>query len=311
MINKDKKVLIVGGSGFIGSKLIENIYKKKQIIVLDNKKIINKLRKNTTFIKGNIFSKRTIKKIKNVEIVFFFIGKKGGPESTDIGKSVEYLNSNTKSLEYFLNNFENKYLKKIIFLSTEHVYGERKSKINNVYSSEVFPKNYYGLSKLLAEKILYNFYKEKKVSVIILRFPRVIAFGQKNILSVMTRSAIYKKKITINKENTKFNFIHEEDLVSAMKNSLNKKVKGFKILNIFNNSKPQKLIILAKKIKKNIRISEKIKIHEINNPPNNHNPTEIIVSNLLTKKILNWKPKFSLDKIINKQIKYYEDKKYN
>ena len=99
----------------------------------------------------------------------------------------------------------------------------------------------------------------------------------------MTRSAIYKKKITINKENTKFNFIHEEDLVSAMKNSLNKKVKGFKILNIFNNSKPQKLIILAKKIKKNIRISEKIKIHEINNPPNNHNPTEIIVSNLLTK----------------------------
>ena len=99
--------------------------------------------------------------------------------------------------------------------------------------------------------------------------------------------------------------------MSAMKNSLNKKVKGFKILNIFNNSKPQKLIILAKKIKKNIRISEKIKIHEINNPPNNHNPTEIIVSNLLTKKILNWKPKFSLDKIINKQIKYYEDKKYN
>lgn len=310
MIIKKKKILILGGSGFIGLKLIEKIYKKNQLVVLDKNQIRNNF-KNTTFMKGSIFSKKILKKIKNVENVFFLIGKKGGPESTNISKSAEYLNSNTKSLEFFLKNFKNKYLKKIIFLSTEHVYGDKKTKINNVISNETFPKNYYGLSKLIAEKILYNYYKEEKVSVIILRFPRVIAFNEKNILSNMTNSAINKKKIIIKKNKTKFNFIHEEDLLSAMINSLDKRVKGFKILNIFNNSKPKKLLALAKKIKKNVKTSKKIIIDEISNFSHEHNPTEISVSNLTARKILNWKPKFSLDKIIEKQIKYYEDKKYN
>lgn len=310
MTIKKKKILILGGSGFIGLKLIEKIYKKNQILVLDNKPIRNK-RKNTVFIKGSIFSKKILKKIKNVENVFFLIGKKGGPESINISKSAEYLNSNTKSLEFFLKNFENKYLKKIIFLSTEHVYGNKKSKINNVISNETFPKNYYGLSKLIAEKILYNFYKEKKVSVIILRFPRVIAFNEKNILSNMTHSAIYKKKIIIKKNKTKFNFIHEEDLLSAMLNSLDKRVKGFKILNIFNNSKPKKLLDLARQIKKIVKASKKIKIDEKSNLSYEHNPIEIKVSNSSARKILNWKPKFSLDKMIERQIKHHEDKKYN
>ena len=310
MTIKKKKILILGGSGFIGLKLIEKIYKKNQILVLDNKPIRNK-RKNTVFIKENIFSKKILKKIKNVENVFFLIGKKGGPESINISKSAEYLNSNTKSLEFFLKNFENKYLKKIIFLSTEHVYGNKKSKINNVISNETFPKNYYGLSKLIAEKILYNFYKEKKVSVIILRFPRVIAFNEKNILSNMTHSAIYKKKIIIKKNKTKFNFIHEEDLLSAMLNSLDKRVKGFKILNIFNNSKPKKLLDLARQIKKIVKASKKIKIDEKSNLSYEHNPIEIKVSNSSARKILNWKPKFSLDKMIERQIKHHEDKKYN
>ncbi len=195
MINKNRKILILGGSGFIGTKLIEKINRKKQLIILDKKKINNKFKKNKIFIKGSIFSKRVLQKIKNIEIVIFLIGKKGGPDSTDICKSAEYLNSNTSSLEYFLKNFENKHLKKIIFLSSEHVYGESKSAINNVCTNETFPKNYYGLSKLLAEKILYNFYKERKINVVILRFPRVIAFDEKNILSVMIHNAIYKKKL--------------------------------------------------------------------------------------------------------------------
>ncbi len=96
-----------------------------------------------------------------------------------------------------------------------------------------------------------------------------------------------------------------------MINSLNKKIKGFQILNIFNNSSPKKLLFLAKKIKKSIRNSDKIKINQINNSSYDHNPTEIKASNKLSKKLLNWRPKFSLDKIIKKQIKYYEDKKYN
>ena len=172
---------------------------------------------------------------------------------------------------------------------------------------EVFPKNYYGLSKLLAEKMLYSFYKKNKINIDILRIPRIIDLNKSSFLHKMIKSAINNNKIWINDPLTKFNFIFIDDLISAMNQCAKKQSTGFRILNIFNNSKPENLSTLAFRIKK--IINKKIKIYFLKKIEKNHNPRNPVISNIKTQKILHWKPKLSNNEILKKIIKFYEFKK--
>ena len=104
-----------------------------------------------------------------MDIVFFLIGLTGGTKSLDIKNLKKYLRYNSDSILSFLNIARKKKVKKIIFTSTEHVYGDKIGKIEDAERVEVFPKNYYGLSKLLAEKMLYSFYKKNRINIDILR----------------------------------------------------------------------------------------------------------------------------------------------
>ena len=63
-----------------------------------------------------------------------------------------------------------KKIRKIIFTSTEHVYGDDFNNKKNILNIEPSPKNLYGITKLLSEKILHNFFKKTLISIDILRF---------------------------------------------------------------------------------------------------------------------------------------------
>ena len=81
----------------------------------------------------------------------------------------------------------------------------------------------------------------------------------------------------------------------------------FRILNIFNDSRPASLLNIAQKIK-NITGKRNI-INLANHYSINHNPTCLSISNRFAKSSLNWRPLFSLEKIIKKLISHYESKK--
>ena len=71
MSKSSNNILVTGGAGYIGSHIVENLVKTKNIIILDNlvtgyKKLINKKAK---FIKADIKNKKDlIKIIKNNKI---------------------------------------------------------------------------------------------------------------------------------------------------------------------------------------------------------------------------------------------------
>lgn len=306
---KSNNILLLGGAGQIGKLFISNLNVNNDIFLLDKNLPKENNLKNFKFIKCDLLKSKSLNKIpRKIDIALFLVGHVGGPGSLEIKNLKKYIDFNCETLIRFLKVAKKNKIKKIIFTSTEHVYGDEIKKTYKTNTLEPNPKNYYGISKLLSEKILYNFYKENLTNIDILRIPRVVFNDSNNLISSMIISAISQKKIIISNSPAKFNFIYSDDLLKVFEACLRQNKKGFRILNIFNNSKPMSIRSIARliqtKLDKNLKIiSTKKKLNT------EHNPLNLTVSNTYTKKILKWKPLFDNKKIIKKLINIYEIKK--
>jgi len=304
---KIKKILLVGGSGIIGNQLIKKINNNYKVFVID-KQILKLKKKNVNYKKINLSKIKKYKDIiQKVDVIIYLIGIKGGQQSIDLNNLEKYIKYNFEIMVNFLSNYSSNKVKKIIFASTEHVYGDNDMSNKDCTRKEPSPKNYYGFSKLLSEKYLFDFFKKRLVNVDILRFPRVVSIKEDGIISQFIKKISLGNKIKLNKNKTKFNFIFMDDLIDAILLSINQINSNFRILNIFNNSKAVSLSSIAKKIEN--KIGKKAKISFIKKDSIDHNPYLLNISNKLAKKSLGWKPKVSFEKIVDKLINFYEPKK--
>ena len=304
-----KKVCIIGGNGFLGTKYIELTNKKNLDIIVFDKKVIKK-KSNIKYIYGDCLSKKTLKKIPNkIDILIYMVGQVGGPGSLNIDNLENYFVNNCQTLINFLENVKKKSIKKIIFFSTEHVYGDNYKNLNNHLKTEKKKKNFYGVTKLISEKILKNFYNKNKINIDILRFPRIINQGDNSLLTNLISVVLKKKILKIDAVNTKFNFLYASDFIKAIDCCSAKINTGFRILNIFNCDKPLNLKQITEIIKKTFKIKFLVKYKKKSNKLT-HNPIELVLSNKrLNKNKINWIPSLN-NKDIIKKIYLHELKKY-
>ena len=115
------KVLIVGGSGNLGTKICKFFLKPNyKLINLDKKKLKN-------FDKVNFINFDLTKKInknnlpKNINIIIFSAGHIGGLDSLKNDTAEKYFKYNLYTLSNLLENIQNSKLKKIVFFSSEQV----------------------------------------------------------------------------------------------------------------------------------------------------------------------------------------------
>jgi len=153
-------ILIVGASGFIGSKLIPSFENNFNTVLagysnLSNNKIINLDLTNNEevdyFVKDCIY----------FDSVIFLVGlahKKGMQKDFNAFKKINY-----DTLKNLLSSFDryNKLPNKIIFASTISIYGEKLN--NDIYyeDGEKTPLSPYAITKLMAEKFLLDNYSSK------------------------------------------------------------------------------------------------------------------------------------------------------
>jgi dTDP-L-rhamnose 4-epimerase len=173
------KILITGGAGFIGTKVIKKLMKTNEIIVLDNfsKQIHGdnpKLLNGINYIIGDVRNLDDWTKAMefNPEIIVHLAAETGTGQSMD--EINRYVSTNIVGTSIMLDLVNSgKYnVKKIILSSSRSVYGDS---INHENNQILEPKSIYGLTKLTQESLIKI---SSKIPYTILRFQNVYGEGQ-------------------------------------------------------------------------------------------------------------------------------------
>jgi len=165
------KVLLIGASGFVGTRLIEQLGKENCQNIDKNPSL--KYPEISTL--QNILENGLIDSIPSETQTIVLLAAE---HRDDVSPTSLYYDVNVEGTRNVLNAMEQKGIRNIVFTSSVAVFGLNKK--NPDESHPVDPFNHYGKSKWQAEEVLREWYNEDKEnrSLTIIR-PTVI-FGERN-----------------------------------------------------------------------------------------------------------------------------------
>jgi nucleoside-diphosphate-sugar epimerase len=331
-MNNKEKVLIIGGSGFIGHNLAIKLSKKFKIYIVDSFTINNlksfKVRtnnlENSFYIKilkerVNLLKKNKINIInldaRNYKKISKLVDKIN-PNYIYHLAAVAHANVSNKdpfsTFDNSLRTLENsldatrslKNLKRFFYLSSSMLYGQfKKSSVNEETICE--PLGIYGALKFAGEKMVIGYNQVFNLPYTIIR-PSAL-YGERcvsrRVIQIFIESALKKVPIQITGDGKeKLDFTYIEDLLNGMVLMMtNNKAKN-QIFNLtFGNSRSLiELIDILKKYFPNLKVK--------NIPRDKLMPIRGTLSMSKAKKLLNFKSKFNLEKGISRMIKWYLQK---
>ena len=323
-----KKIIVTGGSGFIGSNLINYLINKKYFVINIDKltyasnRYDNKIRsrKNYKFFKVDINNKtRLIKIIKanKPKAIFNLAAESHVDRSIDDPKTFIHTNINgTFNLLECVRYFKNKKQKiKFVHISTDEVYGDIKPNLRSKENSKYEPNSPYAASKASSDHLVQAYVRTYKINALIsnccnnygpYQFPEKLI--PKIILNIFNNKQlpIYAKG-----ENSR-EWIHVKDHCEALL-TLYLKGKTGESYNIGSGIN-MKNIVLVKKILKickqmKIKIGKKTKIKYVKDRPG-HDFRYALNSDKIFKN-LRWKSKINFEDGLKETIEWYlQNKKF-
>jgi len=208
---KNKKVLVTGGTGFLGKHLTESLLKLGATV-----KIVD-FRKSAQEIAGADFYETDIRGAdqinglcQGIDVVFHLAAM----PSIAKGRACDYYEVNVKGTCNVLVAALNNNVKKLVHISSSTVYGiPREFPLKE--TSPLGPLGKYGRSKLAAENVCWEFV-EKGLSVSIIRPRVIIGPGRIGIFSILfDRITSNKPVYTIGKGDNVFQFTNVLDMSDA------------------------------------------------------------------------------------------------
>lgn len=294
-----KKVLIVGGTGFIGFHLCNFFLKKKYKVFSIS---LNKPKKNRKLTKVKYFC-CDIGILKEI----IFLKRMNFDYVVNCGGYVDHYNKKKTLLTHFsgcknlFKIFEKKKIKLFIQIGSSAEYGNLKSphvenKIGNA-------KDVYGKAKLLSTKYLCK----KKFPFVILRLYQLYGSHQDDnrLIPFVINSSLRNRKFPCSEGKQFRDFLHINDFLRAINLLILSKNSSGEIFNL-GSGKPIKLRKLISKIHQLIKKGQP-KFGKIKMRNNEQNIVYPSINKI--KNYTGWKPKINIDQGIKKTIFYFRKNK--
>ena len=172
---KDKRVVITGGAGFIGSNLAEELATSNSVIIIDDlstgkKENIASLLQNDNvkFIQGSILDLKLLQKsFRGIDFVFHQAALPSVPRSIEDPRASNDANI-TGTLNVLLAARDNK-VKKVVYASSSSVYGDTPT-LPKSEDMPTNPQSPYALTKLVGEYYCCIFHQIYRLPTICLRY---------------------------------------------------------------------------------------------------------------------------------------------
>ncbi|MGJ0365528.1 NAD-dependent epimerase/dehydratase family protein [Aliarcobacter cryaerophilus] len=294
-------ILIIGGSGFVGSSLVNYLLSK-------NLKVFVYIHNSFGFLEG--IEHNNLKYIKNFNELFFekveinTIYHAGSKLPSGVKTYEEFYKSNVELTLKIIDLAKKLNVKQFIYLSTGSIFSKLEK--NTIFNEDITPNpsNYYGLTKYISEKLLSIEFEKTDIQVSIIRFPSI--FGKNDsegIVKLFHNKSINNENIELYSRGERYrNLIYIDSVVDILYKAYEnvQKLSKYEIF-MAGSSNSLKLIDVAKEIIKLTNSNSKIVLVD-KFPPSDF---DVIIDTTKVQKLLNFKPL----KIEDGLKKYIEDMK--
>lgn len=296
------KVLVTGGSGFIGSHVVDKL-KDKGVDVRVYDAVMPTFRKDIEYYQGSILDKDSLRfAMSEVDAVIHLAAV---ADVKDVFEDPYYAEEiNVRGTINVLEAARKSKLKRIVYGSTTWVYSAAVE--NDVDESTPLnaPLHFYTATKLAGEYYCQSYSKMYGLDVTILRYG--IPYGPRArdgaVIPIFVKKALNGESLTIAGDGQQFRkFIYVEDLAKGNVLAL-KEIAKNKIYNLDGKEK-----VTIKQIAEMIqKIIGDVKIESI--PARSGDFSGKNVSSEFSKKELGWAPKISFEEGVRRYIVWYRER---
>ncbi|MBM7609079.1 UDP-glucose 4-epimerase [Lysinibacillus composti] len=165
-------ILVIGGAGYIGSHVVKDLVKRKQVVVLDNLSTGHRwaVDEKATFVEGDLGDERVLQALFEtypIRAVLHFAAFSLVGES--VRNPMKYYENNVAATLSLLKVMHKNKIEKFIFSSTAATYGIPDVEIIDE-TTPTNPINPYGRSKLMVEQMLADFATSFGMKYVVLRY---------------------------------------------------------------------------------------------------------------------------------------------
>ena len=319
-----KKIIVTGGSGFIGSNLVNFLIRKKFFVINLDKLTYssnryhneNRSSRNYKFIKVDIVNKEKITKIikrYKPEVIFNLAAE------THVDRSIDgpynFIQTNINGVFSLLESLrflrKKKINPKLVHISTDEVYGDIKKGKRSDENFKYDPSSPYSASKASADHLVKSYIRTYKLKAVISNCCNNYGpyqFPEKLIPKMISNIFSNKELPIYAKGKNSREWIHVNDHCEALFKIYLKGKNGESYnvgtgMNFTNIELVKKILKICKNL--NIKIGKKTKIKFVEDRPGHD--FRYALNNKKIFKDLKWKSKMNFDKGLKNTIIWYLD----
>ena len=302
---KTNKLLVIGGTGFIGQHVVKKALElnfKVTVISKNKPKIKNKFA-DVLYISVDVTNEKKLNyKLKSYN--FNYIINLGGyiNHSSYSNQGRQIFNTHYEGIKNLFNIIDKSKLKRFLQVGTSDEYGNNLAPQNEKQRDA--PISIYSCAKVLSTYFLQTLYKTENFPAVILR-PFLVYGpnqGEDRFIPQVIKGCITNKKFPVSKGDQLRDFLYIDDFVNAVFKALIKKNILGEVINI-SSGLPVSIKDVVNKISY-ISKSGKPQFGKINYRKGENMMLYADIDK--AKKLLNWKPKISLEQGLHKTIKVYK-----